>query len=219
MCLVRRQILVVTWLSPDCSFLGESPLHDAAWRYDDKLKTLLLQHGADSECRNFAGQTPRDVLPKFLASTTLNRLMLAFEKVSVDNSHAIPHKPPRCWNNAPNDAMSEVDSLSMSDLNSDVCERFFATVRFFYRKEGFSRSWSLSMHSLLHEDIDGGTIKGLEAEFVDLVYDKFYKHSTHDGTTKTEIKENIWKWIHIPANQVRLSLDIHTVGHNAYTTS
>ncbi|KAH6886791.1 hypothetical protein B0T10DRAFT_442909 [Thelonectria olida] len=187
---------------------GESPLHDAAWRFDDKLMTLLLQHGADAECRNFDGQTPRDVLPKFLAPTTLNGLMLAFEKVTVDNSHSIPTNPPRCWNNAPNDAVSEVDSLSTSDATGDVCERFFATVRFFYRKEGFSRSWSFSMHSLLHEDIDGGTMNGLETEFVDLVYHKFYISSTQDKPTKMEIKANIWKWIHVPANQMSWVTDL-----------
>lgn len=192
---------------------GESPLHDAAWRFDEALMRLLLRHGADAECRSFDGQTPRDVLPKVLAPKTLNRLMLEFVKVPVDNSHAIPNAAPRCWNNSPGgDAVSDVDSLSTSEegMAGDVCERFFATVRFFYRREGgFSRSWSLSMHSLLHEDLEGGsgggTMKGLEAEFVDLIYEEFYGREPSGGEErekKEQIRGDIWRWIHVPANQV-----------------
>ncbi|EEU33664.1 uncharacterized protein NECHADRAFT_18304, partial [Fusarium vanettenii 77-13-4] len=37
---------------------GDSPLHDAVRKADMEMSKLLLEHGADSECRNFDDKTP-----------------------------------------------------------------------------------------------------------------------------------------------------------------
>lgn len=148
---------------------------------------VLLQHGADAEGRNFKGQTPRDLLPRSVAPWILDLLTRPTRKWSAESRLAIPTTPPRCWNRLSSDASSAGDDEPMS-----VCQNFFATVHFFYRERPYSFSRSVSIHALLHDD--EGEMERLEDEFVDLVAERF--DDSH------EIRQNIWKWVHMPANQV-----------------
>ncbi|KPM39238.1 hypothetical protein AK830_g7319 [Neonectria ditissima] len=167
---------------------GDSPLHDAAKRGDKELMKLLLQHGADSECRNFDDQTPQEVLPQTKDKPDLERLLRSIRNWDPDTAHAcraIPSDPPQCWNSGPG---------GETDDPTNICRKFFASVRFFYREREYSQSWSVSIHDLLHHSRDNSTIQKREEEFFDLVQEKF-------EVDKDRIRDNCWKWIHIPVNQ------------------
>lgn len=169
---------------------------------------LLLQRGGDVECRNFEGQVPQDVLHTPVSPRILDLLQRPMDKWGSRGSHPIPTRPPRCWNSVPSEPSSEAGSKSTNDTRRDVCGNFFANVRFFYRDQGFSWSWSVSIHDLLHDHDRGGTMESLETQFVDLVFNELETKNEIEKTKaeiearKDEIRGKIWKWIHLPANQV-----------------
>ncbi|KAI8716010.1 hypothetical protein NCS52_01110300 [Fusarium sp. LHS14.1] len=60
---------------------GDSPLHDAVRKANKDMMKLLLENGADSECRNFDGKTPQDLvqdlrdLPDSISKAMLDKLL------------------------------------------------------------------------------------------------------------------------------------------------
>lgn len=161
------------------------------------LIKLLLDHGADTKCRNNNRQTPEDVIPDPKNPGLIELLMQPAKKGGSEGPYPIPTTPPRCWHRAPNDASSDADGLT-TNVTSNVCKSFFANVYFFYRTEQFSWSYSVSIHELLHEGAESNkSMVNLERKFVSIVRKAFKKE-------EDEVWDNVWKWIHIPTNQVCL---------------
>ncbi|KAK7432072.1 hypothetical protein QQZ08_001362 [Neonectria magnoliae] len=186
---------------------GDSPLHDAAQRGDEKLMELLLQHGADSECRNFNDQTPQDVLPNNNEKSKLEVLLRSINKWDPDAAHAIrgiPTEPPQCWDSPPRSPVNGAKSEILDPTQGNICERFFADVRFFYRDKGYSQSWSVSMHELLHQPKGESMIKNLENQFIELVL----KDNKGHDLSKEQVQAKCWRWIHIPVNQMSWVTDL-----------
>ncbi|KAK7423727.1 hypothetical protein QQX98_000917 [Neonectria punicea] len=186
---------------------GDSPLHDAAQRGDKKLMELLLQHGADSECRNFNDQTPQDVLPNNNERSKLEVLLRSINKWDPDAAHAIrgiPTEPPQCWDSPPKSPVNGSKSEILDPTQGNICEKFFADVRFFYRDKGYSQSWSVPMHELLHQPKGKSMIKNLENQFIELVL----KDHKDQSLSKEQVQAKCWRWIHIPVNQMSWVTDL-----------
>ncbi|SPO05319.1 uncharacterized protein DNG_08006 [Cephalotrichum gorgonifer] len=198
---------------------GDSPLHEAAKNSDYNTMRLLIRGGADTGIVNFENDSPWDVVPKPPSKEILDLLEQPTEKLTAPTFRAIPSKPPRCWSNtssyAQSDAQSETGGSSAGDTTAgdtttDVCFHFFASVRFFYRKEPFSWAYPITIHNLLrHKNDDGDEnhanerMEDLETKFAHLVANKFGKHVERDS-----IRADIWRWVHIPANQMSWVTDL-----------
>ncbi|KAM5347748.1 hypothetical protein ACJ41O_007572 [Fusarium nematophilum] len=177
---------------------GDSPLHDAADRGDRDITRQLLDSGADRECRNFNGLTPRD-LAHANGHTEVEE-ELDKGPSSVGDAHAtpaIPGEAPKCRDTESNDAAHESSSNSSGNDGANVCEKFFASVRFFSRDEAYSKSWSVSVHELLHEG-GGKRIRDMETSFVEDLPSK-------EGSW---VQNKSWKWIHIPVNHMSWVTDL-----------
>ncbi|KAL8380160.1 hypothetical protein RB599_009565 [Gaeumannomyces hyphopodioides] len=179
--------------------LNDTPLHGAARRNNESLIRLLLRHGADPDSVNADGKTPQDLLPEDSAA---NRIFLEPRaKWNPRNPTKIPTKPPVC-----------------EDDRRAVCESFYVTVWFYYRPESLSWSQTSTVYSVIYED----TIPKFEKQLKDIIKnssssaaerkaktkgDKTYLHpNTHNQNSDTsrddDFGDDIWKWIHLPANNM-----------------
>ncbi|RSL47665.1 hypothetical protein CEP54_013286 [Fusarium duplospermum] len=189
---------------------GDSPLHDAVGKADAKMMKLLLEHGADSECRNFDDKTPQDLvrdLPDNVDKAMLNGLLRSINEWDPNDARVIqtiPTDAPMCWGKAPG---TTTDKSGRSDIDrgsQNVCEKFNMNIRFYYRDKHCSQSWSVSVHDFLHQK---GRMMRLEDEFAEFVFEQLQAdgevpEEADEEEVKKMVKERCWKWIHLPVNQM-----------------
>ncbi|EJT76862.1 hypothetical protein GGTG_06776 [Gaeumannomyces tritici R3-111a-1] len=181
---------------------NDTPLHDAASRDSETLIRLLLSHGADPDSVNAAGETPQALLPERSAAKRI--FLEPRTKWTPRNLTKIPTEAPRC----------EGDRQA-------VCKSFYVTVWFFYRPASLSWSQTSTAYSVIY---DKETIAGFERQFIDIIQSSSNaaRQKAKTNTDKTHLRpssytqdtdtsrdaafevrsDDIWKWIHLPANNM-----------------
>jgi hypothetical protein len=144
----------------------------------------LLKYGADPDSRNNNGATPEAVVPGDEKGNAAKRLFREPRgKWRAKLPLAMPGTPPQC-----------------SDEKQEVCKDFFVTVKFYWRGKGLSWSQTASVYKMVY---DRDTLKGLQAEFVEIIRTA-EREKSKDGDPDVSVREeDIWKWIHFPANNVK----------------
>ncbi|RSL77330.1 hypothetical protein CEP51_009168 [Fusarium floridanum] len=189
---------------------GDTPLHDAVGKADKELIKLLLEHGADSECRNFDDKTPQDLvrdLPDSIDKAMLDRLLRSVNEWDPNDARVvqtIPTDEPKCWGKAPGNTTDKSGYNGIDHGSQKVCEKFNMNIRFYYRDKHCSQSWSVSVHDLLHQK---GRMMRLEDEFAEFVFGQLQAdgevcEETDKEKVKKRVKEKCWRWIHLPVNQM-----------------
>ncbi|KAK3353882.1 hypothetical protein B0T25DRAFT_569068 [Lasiosphaeria hispida] len=111
--------------------VGDIPLHDAALRADEDLIELLLDYKANAEVKNMVGKVPSDALSSGNPGTQGAYKKITKPRIkSAEVQVLIPVDAPHCE----------------EDNKRQVCEDFYATVRFHRRSDGLS--WAKTVLSI-----------------------------------------------------------------------
>lgn len=181
---------------------------------------MLLHFGADTDVKNFEGQSPQDIIKdgneasndmrngKGSDSDIINKLFN--QSWHVGNIKHIPKTPidePKCLKN-------EVET----------CKDFTAYVRYYWRGQGISRPTSTSVYGLVY----GEELKNIEKSFKEYLsyfepntYTEF-PNPTTEGVSHQDDQESVnnekrnvhsdsdtWRWIHLPVNNISTSKSRH----------
>lgn len=137
------------------------------------MMRLLLENGADPDIRNANGKRPQDLLPDAEEGRTVGRLF---------------YEPREKWRSKKAQKIPALRNPFQDE--KQICDKFFVNVRF-YSRQGVSWWETVSVHSLLY-DAEKDKLTELEESFRGI-----------RGSTEEEIKsDDIWRWIHFPANNV-----------------
>ncbi|KIX01898.1 uncharacterized protein Z518_07837 [Rhinocladiella mackenziei CBS 650.93] len=176
---------------------GDSPLHDASEKANEKIMELLFKYGADPNSVNVDGKTPQSLVPPG------NPVAKLFDR------------PREKWRSI---KVPESRSYCTAE-QENVCKEFFVDIKFYWRDKV---SWSTKMsvfdvvYNLEEEEvglgIDSGDQSGtpktalekLEAKFVEIVQNAEEGRNLQLPVNAGEI----WKWINFPANNMTWVKDL-----------
>ncbi|KAI0438289.1 hypothetical protein F4803DRAFT_103355 [Xylaria telfairii] len=184
---------------------GSTPLHVACTHGDLHLATALLAHGADPDAKDADGQTPQHVTPDTYEELHQKLDWLRdSERKSVAH---IPMKKPCC-----------------PKRNRTVCDNASVYVRYYSHKGDKTWAASTSVSQLIYdEDTEGKT--GLQEtfeQFRDIVLELPSEGDV--SGSKPPSAENVWKWIHLHANNMTWVKDLiwlitHSEGYDPHERS
>jgi len=158
---------------------------------NESLMKHLLKNGADPDSRNFGGKTPQDLLPDTDIGKDVKRRIFF-----VPRAKWRPKLAPQLLKQSP----------QCSEEKKTVCKEFFVTVIFYWRQQALSWSQTASVYSVLYRK---DTLRKLEDEFVGIIQaavrSKANKNRNAERPDAGDVevqRSDVWKWIHLPANNV-----------------
>jgi len=165
---------------------GLTPLHNVVEHGQKGLMTLLLQNGADALITNNDGETARGTADMLTSGD--------------ENLNEILDNPPvRALKQGPENYIRQKPPAEPSETRREVCHKFLAHIKYYH--DGASKSRNASVHDVLYDD---ELLKKISAEAIkDLYDDSCIELETLMEKMKEQVESAAWKWIHLPANNVR----------------
>ena len=165
---------------------GLTPLHNVVEYGQKGLMTLLLQNGADALITNNDGETARGTADMLTSGN--------------ENLNEILDNPPvRALKQGPENYIRQKPPAEPSETRREVCHKFLAHIKYYH--DGASKSRNASVHDVLYDD---ELLKKISVEAInDLCDDSCIELETLREKIKEQVESAAWKWIHLPANNVR----------------
>lgn len=184
----------------------DSPLYDAVRHTDVEMIQLLLDGSADANAFNAAGEIPEDLLPRGEEGTKMQWVFRWADRIGRPSSFKRQDWPSDVLNKG-KESREEARSMPAKkahwsrlqcSLGVPICQDFKAYVEFCWKPRGTSWGQNISGFELLYEGHNA--LDRLEEQFIDNL--RILEHSSGAEDEIWPVREDIWRWIHFPANNV-----------------